>query len=629
PPVISPSAVKFTRRPVKSSSLRKSINVTDDTDFAAGTAPSAADDDEEDARPTVIRPAVSRSGSTRIKKKGSSSRLSFGVTDDSPDASDPTPYATPKKNPAAATLTQRATENSALRASSAATRQLPTRSFGAEAPDRPTYSKEYLEELQSSTPNTPANLDSLSTHDDGDAMALDASELEGAVFVPSADATLSTTGSTPRHIPTATEIREKKERRARLAKEGNAYNSDASDNDDNYISLLPKKKKADTRLIAEDEDLGEGYDEFVEDGRLELGTRGASEAKRRQRREMAALINTAEGASGDDGDDDSDSDAERKAAYEAAQTRAAMDGLRGVVAAEDNSAAGVGRLVIPKMKPLPTLEDSVARLRAVVAGMEAQVAAKRARIQAVEREKEEIVAREGEVQAVLNEAGVKYQSAMGIASETPLNPEVLAAQSPLRKPGGAVGGGERGLESFGTPTRVEDGIQLDVAASQLAAVVKQPRLMGEVEGSSAKLPRAGEEAMSAPPEPGATTTLAWGTELGGGRGGPVVVCGSAGGFGEEEDGGFEVGGGDVLPEEVEGLDEALDGGVVLADGLVLVLGKVSEVDVDQALVGLVRGSVGDSEGRLCALILELPLEFLAIVVCDALEYDQQLRRGDL
>lgn len=459
PPVISPSTVKFTRRPVKASSLRKSINATDDADNAAGTTPSAADDDEEDARPAVVRPAASRAGSTRMKKKGSSSRLSFGVTDDSPDASDPTPYTTPKKNPAAANLTQRATENSALRASSAATRQLPTRSFGAEAPDRPTYSKEYLEELQSSTPNTPANLDSLSIHDDGDAMALDASELEGAVFVPSADATLSTTGSTPRHIPTATEIREKKERRARLAKEGNAYNSDASDNDDeNYISLLPKKKKADTRLIAEDEDLGEGYDEFVEDGRLELGTRGASEAKRRQRREMAALINTAEGASDDNGDDDSDSDAERKAAYEAAQTRAAMDGLRGVVAsAEDDSAAGVGRLVIPKMKPIPTLEDSVARLRAVVAGMEAQVAAKRARIEAVVREKEEIVAREGEVQAVLNEAGVKYQSAIGIESETPLKPEVLAAQSPLRKPGGGVVAGERGLESFGTPTRAEDG----------------------------------------------------------------------------------------------------------------------------------------------------------------------------
>lgn len=489
PTITAPSTVKFTRRPVKSSSLRKSININDDleTNTTGGALTTEDDDDGDDARPAVIRPAVNRAGSTKIKKKGSSSRLSFGVTDNDGDANDPTPLfnTTPKKNPAAATLTQRATENSALRGAASSSvassrQQLPTRSFfGAEQAERPAYSKEYLEELQSSTPNTPANLDALSIHDEEDAMALDASELEGAVFVPSADATVSMTGgAAPRHIPTATEIREKKERRARLAKEGNAYASDASDNGDDgsYISLLPKKKKKaeSTRLIAEDEDLGEGYDEFVEDGRLELGTRGASEAKRRQRREMAALINTAEGASDDNdgngggyGDnDDSDSDVERKAAYEAAQTRAAMDGLRGAIAPAEAHDGMVGRLVIPKMKPLPALESSVARLRAVVRGMEAQVDAKRGRIEAVEREKEEILVREREVQGVLNEAGVKYQAAMGIASEAPLDVEVLAAQSPLRKNGGGgaggagglLGAGERGLESFGTPTRVvEDG----------------------------------------------------------------------------------------------------------------------------------------------------------------------------
>lgn len=39
--------------------------------------------------------------------------------------------------------------------------------------------------------------------------------------------------------------------------------------------------------------------------------------------------------------------------------------------------------------------------------------------------------------------------------------------------------------------------------------------------------------------------------------------GGAGGLGQQEEGGFEVGGGDVLPEDVEVLDESLDGGVVL------------------------------------------------------------------
>ncbi|CAN8101524.1 unnamed protein product [Discula destructiva] len=448
PPVVSPSTVKFTRRPIKSSSLRKSININDDAGTPTG-AP-APEEDDDDARPAVIRPAVSRAGSTKLKKRGSSSRLSFGVADDSDD----TPaFTTPnKKNPTAASLTQRATENNALRASSSATRQIPTRSFGAE-PDRPAYSREFLEELQSSTPNTPANLDTLSLHDDpNDAMSLDPSELEGAVFVPSADATLSTATSSAHHIPSALEIRAKKERRARLAKEGDAYASDPDD--EGYISLRPKKDEPTTRLIAEDEDLGEGYDEFVEDGRLELGRRGEGAARRKQRREMAALIDTAEGAS-EDGED-SDSDIERKAAYEAAQTRAAMDGLRGAAAlgatAEGDDLAGVGRLVIPKMKPLPELGTSLARMRDLVRGVEKLVAAKQGRIEAVERERHEILEREREVQAVLNEAGLKYQAVMGIKSEHPINPEALAAQSPLRNAAAAgPGAGERGLESFGTP----------------------------------------------------------------------------------------------------------------------------------------------------------------------------------
>lgn len=283
-------------------------------------------------------------------------------------------------------------------------------------------------------------------------MSLDAAELEGAVFVPSSDFSVSRIGSGRGHILTTTEIREKKERRARLAKEGDAYKSDAEEGDDEYISLLPSKKKDDTRLIAEDEDLGEGYDEFVEDGRLELGKRGEKEARRRQRKEIEALINAAEGSSEDE---DTDSDAERKAAYEAAQTRAAMDGLHRFADEEDGNGGAGGRLIIPKMKPLPELAASLARMRQLVQEMDEQVAAKRKRIEGVEKEKKEILDREREVQEVLNQAGMKYQSAMGVKTEHVVDAETLAAQSPLR-PGGQVKSAERGLESFGTPTREPD-----------------------------------------------------------------------------------------------------------------------------------------------------------------------------
>lgn len=401
---------------------------------------SAAADEDEDG-PAVIRPAISRSGSTKLKKKGSSSRLSFGVTEDADDA----PPFTPKKNPSAS-LSQRATENSAVRASLSNRKlNLPTRSFGVEQ-EQPIYNREYLEELQSSTPNTPQpNSGQSRGLDDGDAMELDASELEGAVVVPSADLSVSTGLGESGHIPSAAEIREKKERRARLAVEGDAYKDDEYDEEDGFISLAPKKKKDDTRLIAEDEDLGEGYDEYVEDGRLELGKSREKEAQRRQRREMEELINAAEGASEED---DSDSDAERKAAYEEAQTRAAMDGLHRAAVEEADPG---GRLVIPKMKPLPELGLSMARMRELVREMEEQVAQKKKRIESIEKEKQEILDREKEVQEVLNQAGLKYQSAIGITSETVLDPETLAVQSPLRNT--QIRPEERGLESFGTPLR--------------------------------------------------------------------------------------------------------------------------------------------------------------------------------
>lgn len=400
---------------------------------------SAAADEDEDG-PAVIRPAISRSGSTKLKKKGSSSRLSFGVTEDADDA----PPFTPKKNPSAS-LSQRATENSALRASLSSRKvNLPTRSFGAEQ-EQPIYNREYLEELQSSTPNTPQKSGQSRVQDNGDMMELDASELEGAVVVPSADLSVAAGFGESGHIPSAAEIREKKERRARLAVEGDAYKDDEYDEEDGFISLAPKKKKDDTRLIAEDEDLGEGYDEYVEDGRLELGKSREKEARRRQRREMEELINAAEGASEEE---DSDSDAERKAAYEAAQTRAAMDGLHR--AAVEDADPG-GRLVIPKMKPLPELGVSLARMRDLVREMEEQVAQKRKGIESIEKEKQEILDREKEVQEVLNQAGMKYQSAIGIKSETVLDPETLAAQSPLRNT--QIRPEERGLESFGTPLR--------------------------------------------------------------------------------------------------------------------------------------------------------------------------------
>ena len=117
-----------------------------------------------------------------------------------------------------------------------------------------------------------------------DLMDLDPSELEGALIVPSQDLTRgSSTQALARvndtsHILTEAEIRERKERRVRLAGESKAadfISLDDSDNSENeYLQSnrvtvridTDKPRKSESRLIAEDEDLGEGYDEFVSDG---------------------------------------------------------------------------------------------------------------------------------------------------------------------------------------------------------------------------------------------------------------------------------------------------------------------------------------------------------------------------
>ena len=465
--------------------------------------------------PLVVRPGFGRSASSKKKRVP---KVSFGASEDDTEdgGNDTTTTASSDvaSAPSKKSLSQRVAEKNALR-KSALTARFGT--FGADE-EKPRYSKEYLEELQSSTPATPQNLASLSIIDDDDddslkaqpetsapgtgtgtddAMDLDPSELDGAMIVPSRDLPLARTGdagpsAAAAHILSEAEIRERKERRARLAKEHNFISlddSDHSDNDDRKrvtLSNLNKKpKKSESRLIAEDEDLGEGYDEFVTDGSLALGRKAEREAAKRHRQEMAEMIQAAEAGSDAESDD---SEAERRAAYEAAQRRAGMDGLQKPeddLMEIDEERGGVNQ--IPKMKPLPELGEVLARMRGLVQGLEDEVSRRKARIESLEKEKGEILSRETEVQEILNQAGAKYQAVMGSAgagagagagataasaaataatsaaaatgASTPGDTFRFVTQSPLRPlpPGFAADLAatprERGLESLGTPTQ--------------------------------------------------------------------------------------------------------------------------------------------------------------------------------
>ncbi|KAI1094142.1 nineteen complex-related protein 2-domain-containing protein [Rostrohypoxylon terebratum] len=496
-PALQPS-FKINRRAFKQSSLRKDIDVNkieDDSSMRTKTKEDA-EDDEDGGAPIRIRPTA-RLGSAKTKKRASSSRLSFGGPREEASAGEDSmilgeQLITPKRT---TTLAHAAAENSAFRKGirNLPLSRLPVRSTDTDE-DRPRYSKEYLSELQMSTPNTPQDLSKLQPTSD-DEMNLDPSELDGALIVETATPQLAPLKNTS--ILTEAEIRERKNRRARLAKEGQRRgaedfiplsddeNTDGRNLGDSYLAVLSRREdrkgKDHTRLVAEDEDLGEGFDEFVEDGGLSLGKRAEREARRKRRAEMASLITAAEGGSDDESDD---SEAGRRAAYEAAQTRAGMDGLteeREQQRRRLGAAAMYGQSVaIPKITPLPDLSVLVEEFKAEVRRKEVEMERLRARIEEIRTERVDIEKREPEVQRLLNEAGERYRvlmvggvktGATGTANGddgdngvigASTGDNVTAARSLLDQArGGLDSPGQRGLESLGTtPVRQRSEMEL-------------------------------------------------------------------------------------------------------------------------------------------------------------------------
>lgn len=267
----------------------------------------------------------------------------------------------------------------------------------------------------------------------GDDMELDSSELDGALVVESAGTQSQNQGT---QILSEAEIRERKERRARLAKEQDFLSVEDDDDSDPF----GRKKKDDSRLVADDEELGEGFDDYVEDGGLSLGKRAVKARSKKERQHMAELITAAEGHSSDSS---SDSDAERRIAYEASQSKAGLDGLKKPKKDPSEDLLQVP----PKITPIPTLTECLARLQTSLRSMEEDLKAKTSHLDQLRKEKDEIVQREAEVQTLLDETGKKYQEAMsqGKAEGAAVSGGNLA---------GAVVG-ERGLDSLGTtPQRV-------------------------------------------------------------------------------------------------------------------------------------------------------------------------------
>jgi len=427
------------KKPFKKSSLRQSIVFDDLSQDGIETGGS-------DTRSgiTANKPTIGRSSSLMKKKKPASSRLSFGpgeiISGDAAEALEDDEEFTPKKE----TLGRRVIEGNAVR-KSLPYQGLPPRS-SEDDEERPTYSKDYLNELKSSTPTTPKDILSRQAaveYEDG----LDASELEGAMIV-DVDDKFASTPSAAHNIPTEAEIREKKERRARLAHEKDFISLNDDDDDRRQLSLLPRKKKEESRLVREDEDIAEGFEEFVEDGRVSLGKKQEREARRRQRKDMADMIHQAEGSSGEESDD---SEAERRAAYEAAQTRAGMDGLH----KPDDQPERTSVQVPAKITPLPVFSECLERLQTTLNTMEQELEKRHKKMEESKQEKIDIGKREAEVQELLKKAGARYAALKADTNGAVADPSSLvdARNSGLGVPMIA----DRGLESFGnTPVARPD-----------------------------------------------------------------------------------------------------------------------------------------------------------------------------
>jgi len=345
------------------------------------------------------------------------------------------------------TLGRRAVESNASKKTASAKRlPLPMVRARDDDEERPTYNKDYLNQLKSSTPTAPKDLKELNVEVE-DEKGLDASELEGAMIV-DVDEKFGAGTSTPAasFIPSEAEIREKKERRARLAQEKDfiSLDDEGDDGRSRQLSLLSRTKKAEGRLVREDEDLGEGFDEFVDDGRISLGKKQEREAKRRHRKEMADMIQQAEGSSDEESDD---SEAERRAAYEAAQTRAGMDGL-----VKSSDTMDIESVQVPsRITPLPALSECLERLQTTLTTMEQELAKRQKKTVDLEKEKADILSREKEVQELLKQAGARYAALRNDSAIPAGDPQAL-----VKAHDGVLANRmvvDRGLESFGnTPT---------------------------------------------------------------------------------------------------------------------------------------------------------------------------------
>ncbi|KJX94206.1 hypothetical protein TI39_contig4208g00007 [Zymoseptoria brevis] len=412
--------------------------------FAARRVPRKIGQDEEDENNSSTSNATSAQDSalrrpTNKPRKSSSLRTSIGPSAVEDDDDSEASVVTPKRS----NISRIAIQRNASKRSSLLVSQLPVRQAEEDDEERPSYSAANLRALKESTPSTPQEFSSAANTELEDVATgtrdLDLSSKFGsslARYEQSAQASA---------IPSAGEIAEKKARRARMAKEQAAeeYISldpddpdlDDEDLDENVMRdeagrlvLKPKDKygHSESRLVRDDEDIMEDFDDFTEDGRIALGRKAELEAARRKKQEMAAQIAEAEGASNSESDD---SDRERNEAYEAAQTRHGTYGQAASWDADKNARPEPP----PTITPIPTLDGAIEKLRKRLADMQTSRMQKLKEMEALQREKLRLAEEEVRIQRALKDTADKFEELRkerGINGVKPIGTPKLELEAP-------------------------------------------------------------------------------------------------------------------------------------------------------------------------------------------------------
>lgn len=260
-----------------------------------------------------------------------------------------------------------------------------SRQSNALAPDahQPSYDPEHLWELRQSTPTTPKGL----------TIPCRSSSIENAIVDIEAGVGQLAKICSQVRIPTEAEIREKKERRARLGNKNEYISLDPDVEDD----LTPHSKLA-LPLVSDNEEFTEDLESFVEDGALSLGKVSKQKELWKRRSEIKDFIDQAELNL-----EENESDHDRGVLYEELQIRAGMEGVRVNGRLYSQSAAPL------RLTPIPKLDSALCRLRNSLVSLDQSKQQLIHRLEELQNERSEISQREEEIKTLLRDAGDSYQ----------------------------------------------------------------------------------------------------------------------------------------------------------------------------------------------------------------------------